>query len=612
MNPVIPSGRPESLPAWAGPLVVAAAAVAMLFWSWGKWPDVLVDYGQQLYAAWRIAESEVLYRDFAYFHGPLSSYVHGGLMRLFGVGLRTLVGFNILVTAALIALLYRLLLRIGDRLSATVGSLVFVTIFGFSQYLLNGNYNYVCPYTHEITHGLLLALAAIELLSSRWARHGGLAVAGSGLLLGLVFLTKAEVFVAAVVALAAGMVALAVTGRWDVRRAVRACGAFLGAALVAPAIAFGLFCLAMPAGDAASAVTAAYRSVLGEGVADLAFYRGWMGLSDPAANLVRMLSWAGWHAAIFVPVAAIALLWRAERWKRVAPPALAVCCIALMLPFVARVPWLEAARPLPLWTALAGVGWAIAILRRRRQGDPLDSAPVCAAALTAFALVLLSKMILFTRVFHYGFALAMPAALLFVSVLLYRIPRWIDRRGGRGSLFAAAALAVLAVAAVGHLRITAQRFDQKNVVVGSGADVFLADARGNYVNAALQNIEQVVAPGQTLVVVPDGITINYLARRASPVPFLNFVPTEIVYFGEQTILDAFRADPPDFVVIVDKDTSEFGYRYFGRDYARTLHGWIAENYRAIGGVGRRPLTGEGFGILLAERSDAAPRTAPQP
>ena len=55
---------------WAGPALVALAAVAMAAWTWRAWPDPLIDFGQQLYVSWRLAEGDALYRDVAYLYGP--------------------------------------------------------------------------------------------------------------------------------------------------------------------------------------------------------------------------------------------------------------------------------------------------------------------------------------------------------------------------------------------------------------------------------------------------------------------------------------------------------------------------------------------------------------
>jgi len=239
---------------WSGPAAIFAATALMLWRSWLKWPDLFVDYGQQLYVAWRLAEGEVLYRDIAYFHGPLSSYLHAGVMRLWGTSLLSLVVFNLLLLGALLWLLYRLLSDLGSRFAATAGCLLFVGIFAFGQYLRIGNYNYICPYTYEITHGLILALAAIYCFDRhrRRASTGQLVLAG--VLLGLVFLTKVEIFVAAAVALFGGTLALAWQDRLGSRPALRRLATLGGAALLAPVAAGLLLCLAMPPAEALAGV----------------------------------------------------------------------------------------------------------------------------------------------------------------------------------------------------------------------------------------------------------------------------------------------------------------------------------------------------------------------
>ena len=80
-----PTRRPRSSVAGgrlAGPLTIALAGAAMLAWTWGTWPNVLVDFGRELYVPWRLTEGEVLYRDIAYFTGPLSPYLNALWFRL--------------------------------------------------------------------------------------------------------------------------------------------------------------------------------------------------------------------------------------------------------------------------------------------------------------------------------------------------------------------------------------------------------------------------------------------------------------------------------------------------------------------------------------------------
>src|SRR5258707_11776497 len=89
-----PRGATES---GGGYLLVAIATIIMLRWSWGTWPDPLIDSGIQLYVPWQLCQGKVLYRDIAYYNGPLSQYWNAGLFAVFGVGLRTLVWANLIV-----------------------------------------------------------------------------------------------------------------------------------------------------------------------------------------------------------------------------------------------------------------------------------------------------------------------------------------------------------------------------------------------------------------------------------------------------------------------------------------------------------------------------------
>ncbi len=598
-----PTAEGPPCPPWVDPVLIGLATLGMAAWSWRKWPDVLVDYGQQLYVAWRIAEGEVLYRDLQYFHGPLSAYLHGALMRLFGVGLTTLALFNLALLLALVALLYHLLRAVGGRLAATAACLVFILMFAFSQYLAIGNYNYVCPYTHEITHGLALSLAAIACLG-RFARRGRRRwLFASGGLLGLVFLTKVEVFLAAAAALAAGLAAALWPRRTAGGSISSALAVFASGAALAPALAFLLFGLATTPAQAAAGLASPYLALLQPEALGLDFYRANLGLDDPVANLRRLLTAAAGYLLVLAPPALLALL-----GQRVRPAVrgLALAALALTLALALPLPaWMEVGRPLPLVSLLLVLGAMVHLARQRRRGSG-DGAAVLGLGLAVFAAALLAKMVLAARLYHYGFALAMPGALLLVVALLDGLPRWIDRRGGSGRTFRAGAAAVLAVAVLAHLTVTRQAFAARRHPVGQGADRFWADGRGPYVQAMLADLARWVGPGETLLVVPDGIMLNYLARRVSPVPYLNFVPTEVVVYGEDRILADLEARPPDFVVLVEKSTLEFGPRYFGQDYARRLGAWIEAHYRPVLTRGAPPLAGRGFGIELRRRQEPGP------
>ena len=217
-------------------------------------------------------------------------------------------------------------------------------------------------------------------------------------------------------------------------------------------------------------------------------------------------------------------------------------------------------------------------------------------------------MLLNARLYHYGFALGVPATALVAALAWSWLPARVAAAGGSAAVLRAAVASALACFAGAHLAQTARLHAAKTVEVRAGGDRFLADARGTVVNDTLAWLDArfpAGGPRPTVAVLPEGVTLNYLARLRNPTPYFNFMPPEIVLFGEDEILDAFRASPPDLVLLVHKDTSEYGVRFFGRDYAVQLGVWLRQNYRELERFGDPPLQpGSRFGIAVLVREGA--------
>ena len=587
---------------WLGPFIILLVGIVDAWWSWRKWPDVLVDFGRELYAAWQLSAGKTLYTDVAWFKGPFSPYLNALWFRLFGVSVTTLVVCNLVILGMVVYLLYQILLLISDRLSATTGCVVFLTLFAFSQFIAIGNYNFVCPYSHECTHGILLSLSGIWCLRIYLSRRGLPPIAGAGILLGLVFLTSAEMSLAACLAMTTGLGLTLWQERPGAARVIRNVGLFVGCAVIPPAIGFSLLCLKMPASHALVGVLGSWTSLINGKVISLKFYRDLMGTSNITISLKAILSWLGQYLVVFGMAAAVAfaLPRRSVHWPWLLPIVFAIVAGGLAVIW-RSIAWLSAMRPLPM--LLIGIGLvSVAEFIKRGRASSEGASLIVRLTMLVYAFVLLGKIILNVHVYHYGFALAMPATLITVAALLCWVPAAINHRGGNGGVFRATALAVLTIAIFAHLSVQQSYFRWKTHRVSAGADSILTDPRGEMVTAALSTIASRVRGNETLAVLPEGVMLNYLSRRASSVPLMNFMPLEFALYGEDHVLESFRAHPPDYIAFVHKDTSEYGFQFFGRDYARTLFAWVQQNYHPVALIGDQPLRNENFGILLVNRN----------
>ena len=47
------------------------------------------------------------------------------------------------------------------------------------------------------------------------------------------------------------------------------------------------------------------------------------------------------------------------------------------------------------------------------------------------------------------------------------------------------------------------------------------------------------------------------------------------------MLEAYRADPPDYVAVVKRTTREYGFTAFGEGYAESLDTWHRQGYEVV-------------------------------
>jgi hypothetical protein len=109
-------------------------------------------------------------------------------------------------------------------------------------------------------------------------------------------------------------------------------------------------------------------------------------------------------------------------------------------------------------------------------------------------------------------------------------------------------------------------------------------------------------------VLPEGVMLNYLLRRPSPLRILTLMPPEILIFGEDAVLQSLVSAPPDFVAVVSKDTSEYGYPRFGTaaHYGERTLRWIRSHYRSVAVVGQVRDVESGIEILEREARQSQP------
>ena len=574
----------------------------MLWWTWDKWPDIFIDFGRELYVPWQLSLGEVLYRDIAYFNGPLSPYFNSLWFRLFGPHMVVLILVNVALLFFLIVLVHTLVRRISNRSGAVAASMMFVALFAFGDYDQVANYNYICPYSHEMVHGILLSLGALLCMMAYCENMGMKALCAASLLTGLVFLTKAEIFLALFCSLSMALISTLLLKRATIPTLLKSTLSFSVSMALPPIIAASCMVPVLGPVPALKSVAGSFFYLFTtDKVARLPLYMWGMGTDDVGGNLIKMLTMSAVEASFLAVAALLGILFRySGRRHPVIPTSVFVLC-TLVFGYVFRTYWASViGRPLPLILLVIAAALTVSLVRRFRSGC-FDSRPVQRLAFLTFALVLLGKMLLNSRVDGYGFVLAMPAAMVVTVLIVDWLPGCVSLKGGFGRVSQAAGIAILLVVSGQFVHLTSNHMAAKTVPVSNGSDTILAYPRGLVANEALAALQSIMNPGETMAVVPEGVMLNYLLRVQNPTPYINFMPPEVLMFGEENMVAAFEAHRPDYIIAVPRPVREYGFQGFGNGYASRLVAWIGDNYEELKSISPETTRKIAFGKLTILR-----------
>jgi len=611
------------------PLSVFLLYVYLLNVSWLRWMDALVDFPRDLYFAWRVSVGDMMYKQLANWYGPLAQLAQGAAFHIFGVGIDTMIWTNIGLTALVAVLLRDIFRTLGNQWSGWLVTVVFLSVFAFGHYAVMANFNFLAPYVAQTTYsfaGLVLVLWALthHLQSNRtwWLGLAGLGLA-------VAYLDKPEALLAAV-----GSLGIYYTVRiiqivrkqppvWDWYGAVCwgrtavmwLAGGFLS--LWLPVFFYFLFRgglrYAIRAADFVpySVLSSRFRNAVMTAPMQLAvfgFDQPWVHffLQMAAGTLLLVVcgvmvkaSWIwtrapkyglGWWLGLVLAVGAGGLgVWlaeyRAALWSEIGA--------AVVFPVILA--------------AVVVAGWSIRVawMGRADWARPLGLAVVGVAAA-----LMLGRMILNGRIYQFGFFMMPLAVLWLIHLVVVEASRPLAG-ARRANLLLPMVFSALVLAGVSALaQISLGNYARKNFEIGKGRDHFYTFAPGVLKNGAVLQVleeafQETTPNARSLVVFPEGIAVNYNLRVPTTLTELEFHPVALAYAGPEHVLAELSANPPETIILHNRNFAEFGKPYFGADEAsgRNLIFWIDDHYWLDVSAGHTQKT-----VTLHEIDVLSPRT----
>jgi hypothetical protein len=552
--------------------LLCVGSAGYLGWAtFNQWIEPYIDFGSQVYCAWLVSLGKWPYLDFACYNGPFSVWFNGGLFALTGPSLAALQIANALWLIVLLTLLWLSLRQGWSKTAAWFGVLLFIWLFAFSRVQRVNGYNYIAPYAHEHTHGLVLGLLGLVLLEFSKGLRPSLLVF-SGLCLGLTFLTKAENSLAATAA--AGLWWFLFAGqRRQIQTMVLKPFCLFATAFFLPLLtAFLYLARRLPLEQALRGTTGSWFVVFDQQVRGLPLFRTVQGTAHLGANLILILQVAG------ISMAAWLLMQGLGQWKQrrgIAALIAGVSATAIAFWQLDGQIWFNLMRVVPF--AMTGLlVWQGMDWWHQRKIGIAGGQIRWQLVLTLFGTLLLLKIWFNCQIVHYGFALAAVATVMCFARL------W-EGFGHADRLVWRLMLAPLLISLVlsYHREQLHQQTANPVTSLGRGGDRFLAN--GSFARTLAEVcpwVETHIRPDETLLVFPETTMINYLTRRQSPSRFTSFMPTETCLFGEQAMLDDLAAKPPDWLFIAPRNMTGLSAE-FGHGYLDKLFLWMQENYEPV-------------------------------
>ncbi len=582
-----------------------------------------MDFPRFLYIPWRMSQGALLYQDVTGNYGPLPNLVEAAAFRAFGPGLDVIVWLNITVTFFALFFLRGIFSALGGRLGGWLAGVVFLTVFAVPLYLDSPHslFNFITPYSDQAVYGFAgCALAVFALV-----RHAGggrkwwLLGAGAGAAIAL--LCKPELMLASLATLALYL-ALQFLQILRDKSITTTTPRRLGSFAILAGLALGgffivylpvLFSLASAGGwayafRAANWVLQVFYDPAYSAASHTPFQISIMGFDHVGANL---LTHFGWGALLLVGCAAA--FWVARGWSPAADsqvgPLVFVCALCFAAILLVNWQFIGPALLVPtLLTALLACGFSF---WRAWQGNVRAHVLQLAIVATA-AILLLSRMLLNVRIYNYGFFLGIFAALLVVHLLVYELPRSFGRAAAPNALLQISFTLLVLAGAAQLGRASLANYANRTFPVGEGRDKFYASppnvmADGAILDTAIAATHKYFSAIKSLVAFPESMAFNYHLKIPSPIPDLQFIPDVIKMAGEDNVLRALDAHPPEAVILYARDLSEYQMTYFGADAAsgKNIIDWVNAHYTPIFIYGKTPMSATGHVLDILVRKDLA-------
>ncbi len=147
-------------------------------------------------------------------------------------------------------------------------------------------------------------------------------------------------------------------------------------------------------------------------------------------------------------------------------------------------------------------------------------------------------------------------------------------------------------------RLLTTTSDNTNSVIGNTNSVFVYPQIAKTLNEAIAYVDKNTKQTDKVIVIPETMYLNFITKRPADNIFDSLTPMYFETFGEEFVINHFSQTRPEYFILNNRDTHDYGKRFICNDYGKQFCQFVKENYTKTATFGE-----ENYVMQLYKRND---------
>ncbi len=524
-------------------IILLLLSITLITLFLGHYKNIILDVGREVYYPQRILEGKVLYKDLFVIYGPFAYLFNAFLYKIFGIKLSTLYFSGICTSLLLVTGFYLVAKKfLSEFLSISVG--IFAAVIGISGVSL---FNYTFPYSWDILYGMTAFTYSVLFLLKFLKEQKNSFLYLSALLCGTAFICKYEFLLYSLLFMGYS-VYLSFKAP---KTGIKAVCSFLSI----PAIAFGfLFLQGLRFEHLVNSIKIVDLMSKSQ---TLKYFYGSIGFYFHPKILILLCVF---FLKSFICLSMIISGFFVKEKRPFAGTALIFVSLPVIIFLLSKdVVFVLSFVPLLLFI-LCLVFYKSLIKNKYLTVIVLCSLLVSLKTFWGMTIGVYST-------FYAAFVLIGLWAFLF---------KFIDKKymPAAGIYMLCISVLLLLFNFKNYEYLTEKIETQRGKIYTYTDTAKSSNELISYINSQTKNTDKIV-------ILPEGMIINFLTNRKSDDWYNSFLPLYFETFGEEKIIEHFKNNKPEYFVLNNTTMVDYGFNNICNDYGFGLCSFIAENYTHV-------------------------------